>query len=68
MPVFKLTANDARFDWEGIISVGVNPSSTLAVVGGANGGVRVVGGFDSDLAIFSPDALNIVAFACPRIT
>ena len=41
-PVFKLTADDARFDLESITSVGVNPSSALAVVGGANGGVRIV--------------------------
>jgi len=41
-PVFKLTPSDARFDLDGITSLGVNPSSTLAVVGGAAGGVRVV--------------------------
>ncbi|KAJ7364051.1 ribosome biogenesis protein Sqt1 [Mycena albidolilacea] len=41
-PVFKLTPNDARFDLDGITSLGVNPSSTLAVVGGAAGGVRVI--------------------------
>jgi ribosome assembly protein SQT1 len=41
-PVFKLGPEDARFDMDGITSIGVNPSSTLAVVGGANGGVRVV--------------------------
>jgi len=41
-PVFKLTAEDARFQLDGITSIGVNPSSTLAVVGGAAGGVRVV--------------------------
>lgn len=41
-PVFKLTAEDARFDLDGITALGVNPSSTLAVVGGANGGVRVI--------------------------
>ncbi|KAG6849788.1 hypothetical protein H0H93_005174 [Arthromyces matolae] len=41
-PVFKLTPQDARFDLEGITSLKVNPSSTLAVVGGASGGVRVV--------------------------
>lgn len=41
-PVFKLGADDARFNLDGITSVGVNPSSTLAVVGGAAGGVRVV--------------------------
>ncbi|CAK5269160.1 unnamed protein product [Mycena citricolor] len=41
-PVFKLTPGDARFDLEGITSLGVNQASSLAVVGGANGGVRVV--------------------------
>lgn len=41
-PVFKLTADDARFNLDGITSLRVNPSSTLAVVGGAAGGVRVV--------------------------
>ncbi|KAJ7158738.1 ribosome biogenesis protein Sqt1 [Mycena filopes] len=41
-PLFKLTPSDARFDLDGITSLGVNPSSTLAVVGGAAGGVRVV--------------------------
>ncbi|KAJ7593109.1 WD40-repeat-containing domain protein [Mycena floridula] len=41
-PIFKITADDARFNLDGITSIGVNPSSTLAVVGGANGGVRVV--------------------------
>jgi len=41
-PIFKLAPNDARFELDGITSLGVNPSSTLAVVGGAAGGVRVV--------------------------
>ncbi|KAJ7104150.1 ribosome biogenesis protein Sqt1 [Mycena belliarum] len=41
-PLFKLTPSDARFELDGITSLGVNPSSTLAVVGGAAGGVRVV--------------------------
>jgi ribosome assembly protein SQT1 len=41
-PIFKLTPTDARFELDGITSLGVNPSSTLAVVGGAAGGVRVV--------------------------
>ncbi|KAG9315336.1 ribosome biogenesis protein Sqt1 [Chiua virens] len=41
-PVFKLTPHDARFDMEGIISLAINPSSTLAVVGGTTGSVRVV--------------------------
>lgn len=41
-PVFKLTPEDARFDLDGITSLGVNQSSSLAVVGGAAGGVRVI--------------------------
>jgi len=41
-PLFKLGPDDARFNLDGITSVGVNPSSTLAVVGGAAGGVRVI--------------------------
>ncbi|KAG6877803.1 hypothetical protein C0993_003777 [Termitomyces sp. T159_Od127] len=41
-PVFKLTPQDGRFDLDGITSLKVNPSSSLAVVGGAGGGVRVV--------------------------
>lgn len=41
-PIFKLTSEDARFNLDGITSLGVNPSSTLAVVGGAAGGVRVI--------------------------
>lgn len=41
-PVFKLTPEDGRFDLHGITSLSVNAASTLAVVGGAEGGVRVV--------------------------
>lgn len=41
-PVFKLSSEDARFNLDGITSLGINPSSTLAVVGGAAGGIRVV--------------------------
>ncbi|KZT20155.1 WD40 repeat-like protein [Neolentinus lepideus HHB14362 ss-1] len=41
-PIFKLTSTDARFDLAGITSLGVNFASTVAVVGGVNGGVRVV--------------------------
>lgn len=41
-PVFKLTPDDGRFNLDGITSLAVNPSSTLAVVGGAAGGVRVI--------------------------
>jgi WD40 repeat protein len=41
-PLFKLTGDDARFDLGGITSLVVNPASTIAVVGGAQGGVRVI--------------------------
>ena len=41
-PLFKLTAQDARFDLSGITSLAVNPASTIVVVGGTEGGVRVV--------------------------
>ncbi len=41
-PIFKLTPADGRFNLDGITSLGVNLSSTLAVVGGAAGGVRVI--------------------------
>lgn len=41
-PVFKLAPEDGRFDLDGITSLKVNPSSSLAVVGGSAGGVRVV--------------------------
>lgn len=41
-PIFKLSATDARFDLDGITSLAINHSSTLAVVGGAAGGVRVI--------------------------
>ncbi|KAI0956152.1 hypothetical protein AcV7_006628 [Taiwanofungus camphoratus] len=41
-PLFKLTPSDARFALDGITALAVNPASTLAVVGGASGGVRVV--------------------------
>ncbi|OAX39550.1 WD40 repeat-like protein [Rhizopogon vinicolor AM-OR11-026] len=41
-PVFKLSPQDARFDLESITSLAVNASSTLAVVGGTSGSVRVV--------------------------
>jgi len=42
-PIFKLGPDDTRFDLDGITSIAVNPSSTLAVVGGAAGGLRVIG-------------------------
>ncbi|KAG1750800.1 ribosome biogenesis protein Sqt1 [Suillus lakei] len=41
-PVFKLSPQDARFDLENITSLAINASSTLAVVGGTSGSVRVV--------------------------
>ncbi|KAI0300934.1 WD40-repeat-containing domain protein [Russula brevipes] len=37
-----LTGQNARFDLGGITALAVNPASTLAVVGGTEGGVRVV--------------------------
>ncbi|KZT40474.1 WD40 repeat-like protein [Sistotremastrum suecicum HHB10207 ss-3] len=42
-PVWKLSPADGRFNFEnGITSLAINPASTLAVVGGADGAVRVV--------------------------
>lgn len=41
-PLFKLSPQDARFDLENITSLAINASSTLAVVGGTSGSVRVV--------------------------
>ncbi|EJD45996.1 WD40 repeat-like protein [Auricularia subglabra TFB-10046 SS5] len=42
-PVWKLTPSDARFAMDGgVTSLAVNSTSTLAVVGGADGGIRVV--------------------------
>jgi ribosome assembly protein SQT1 len=41
-PAIKLTSDDARFNLDGITSLAINPSSTLAVVGGAAGGLRIV--------------------------
>jgi len=42
-PLVKLTPEDARFAMEGgITSLAVNSSNSLAVVGGADGGVRVI--------------------------
>ncbi|KIY43814.1 WD40 repeat-like protein [Fistulina hepatica ATCC 64428] len=41
-PIFKLTPENGRFDLDGITAMNVNPSSTLAVVGGAAGGIRIV--------------------------
>lgn len=41
-PVWKVTPEDGRFALDGITSLAVNPTSTVAVVGGASGGIRVV--------------------------
>lgn len=42
-PVWKLTPQDGRFAMDGgITSLAINSTSTLAVVGGADGGIRVV--------------------------
>ncbi|KAG1747239.1 ribosome biogenesis protein Sqt1 [Suillus paluster] len=41
-PIFKLSPQDARFDLENITSLAINASSTLAVVGGTSGSVRIV--------------------------
>ena len=42
IPLWKLTSEDGRFDLDGITSLAVNPASTIAVVGGASGSIRVV--------------------------
>lgn len=41
-PLWKITPDDGRFDLDGITSLAVNPASTIAVVGGASGGIRVI--------------------------
>jgi len=42
-PIWKLSAEDTRFGMaNGIMSLAVNAAGTVAVVGGANGEVRVV--------------------------
>jgi WD40 repeat protein len=41
-PLFKLTGQTARFDLGGVTALAVNPASTVVVVGGTEGGVRVV--------------------------
>lgn len=41
-PLWKLTPEDGRFDLDGITSLAVNTTSTVAVIGGASGGIRVV--------------------------
>ncbi|KZV80343.1 WD40 repeat-like protein [Exidia glandulosa HHB12029] len=49
-PVWKLTPQDGRFAMEGgITSLAINSTSTLAVVGGADGGIRVVNLLKGDL-------------------
>lgn len=70
-PVFKLSAADGRFGLnDGITSLAVNPLSTVAVVGGATGGVRVVnlakgdiiGALDGHGAEESVEAIAFVEF------
>jgi len=41
-PLWKLTPEDGRFDLDGITALAVNSASTVAVIGGATGGIRVV--------------------------
>ncbi|KAF9223395.1 ribosome biogenesis protein Sqt1 [Gyrodon lividus] len=41
-PIFKLSSQDVRSDSNGITSLAINPSSTLAAVGGTSGSVHVV--------------------------
>jgi ribosome assembly protein SQT1 len=41
-PTVKLTADDARFNLDGITSLAVNSSSTLAVIGGVAGGIHII--------------------------
>ncbi|THH06431.1 hypothetical protein EW145_g4098 [Phellinidium pouzarii] len=41
-PIFKLSGADGRFSLDGVTSLAVNAASSLAVVGGVSGGVRVV--------------------------
>ncbi|KAI0684105.1 WD40 repeat-like protein [Cytidiella melzeri] len=41
-PVFKLSAANARFDLGSITSLAINPASTIAVVGGQTGSIRVI--------------------------
>ncbi|KAL0955021.1 hypothetical protein HGRIS_003940 [Hohenbuehelia grisea] len=42
-PVFKLSEGNSRLSTDGVTSLGINPASTIAVVGGANGAVHLVG-------------------------
>jgi len=41
-PLWQLSPEDGRFDLDGITSLAINPASTIAVVGGASGSIRVV--------------------------
>ena len=42
-PITKITGNDARFNLDGgITAMAVNPAGTIAVAGGAAGGIRAV--------------------------
>lgn len=70
-PVWQLTPEDGRFDLDGITSLAVNPASTVVVVGGASGGIRVVnlnkGDIVGSLAVHkegeSVEAIAFVGFA-----
>ena len=70
-PLWKLTPDDGRFDLDGITSLAINPASTVAVVGGASGGVRIVnlnrGGIVGSLSAHkegeSVEAIAFVGFA-----
>ncbi|QRW04589.1 WD repeat-containing protein [Ceratobasidium sp. AG-Ba] len=73
-PVFKLTSSDARFGMEaGITAIGVNAASTVAVVGGADGQVRVVNLTKGDVvgALESHaegESVETIAFVSPAAT
>ncbi|KAG9081539.1 hypothetical protein FS749_007593 [Ceratobasidium sp. UAMH 11750] len=73
-PVFKLTAADARFGMDGgITALGVNAASTVAVVGGADGAVRVVNLTKGDVvgALESHaegESVECIAFVSPTAT
>jgi ribosome assembly protein SQT1 len=41
-PIFKLTPPDTNFNVDGITALAINPACTLAVIGGAGGGIRVI--------------------------
>ena len=70
-PLWKLSPEDGRFDLDGITSLAVNPASTVAVVGGASGGIRVinltkgdiVGAFTVHKEGESVEAIAFVGFA-----